>query len=563
MDHPGAPKGDPADTEHDLICIGGGLGGLAAAARAAELGLRVLVVEAADRIGGGAAYSGGLLWAPGRRDGDPPDSVEAADAYLQYVQGARRSDAALRREVLCAAREALDFYTSLGVPFQVVPGNPDVYHPDAPGSTASGRMFECAVEGASLGPVRPVLSPSPHYRIGLRHSELFGGTRTAQEIDSLFTTRQEADFLTMGSGLAGAFARAALTERDVEYVTGQRVVRLLERGGRVVGVEVRHGGRTIPHVARMGVLLATGGYGWAPDAADLEGLPDFVEAGPPSIAGDHLGLAEQVGAGLVRGGGPQFSLGARIQSDDVHPGTDVPLYSQLFDVMGLPHTLVVNRAGERFGDESYYVGINQALGRWDAASRTWANFPCHLIVDESFRTAYRLGTLPAGADYPDHVARADDLVTLGSLVRIDGPALRSTVEAFNTHAARGSDPVFGRGSRQFVRRRYGDAAHRPNPNLGPVSEPPFYALPLRLLGTGLCTFGLRTDSDARVLRRDGSAVPGLFATGNSVATTEFRGYVTGYANTRNIAMAYRAASAVASSPVHSRPRSTPTKGNLT
>jgi hypothetical protein len=410
-------------------------------------------------------------------------------------------------------------------------------------------MLECAVEGARLQQLRSRLSPCPHYRIGLRHRELFDGTRPRRQIETLFVERQRDDFLTMGAGLAAAFVRAALLGHDVDWIVGHRVERLVERSGRVSGVRVVDtdggpGERESEFVARRGVLLATGGYGWADFAADLEGLPDFVEAGPPSIRGDHLHLAEAVGATVVRGGGPQFSMGAQIQSADVHSGTRTPLYSQLFDVMGLPHTLVVNRAGRRFGDESYYVGINSALARWEPAGRRWENFPCYLVVDERFRKTYRLATLPAGADYPESIARADTLEALADLIGIDGKALVDTVTEFNANAVLGIDPAFGRGSKAFVRRRYGDPKHQPNPNLGPVAEPPFHALALRLLGTGMCTFGLRTDADARVLRRDGTPVPGLFATGNAVATTEFRGYVTGYANTRNITMAYRAGCAV-------------------
>jgi hypothetical protein len=531
--------------EYDLICVGGGLGGLAAAARGASSGLRVLVVEASQYLGGGGAYSGGLLWAPGTPDGDPPDSIDAADSYLRFAQGERSSDDGLRREILESAQEALAFYGSLGIEFEVVPGNPDVYYPEAPGSMPSGRMLECAVEGARLRQLRSRLSPSPHYRIGLRQRELFDSTRTPQQIEALFVERQSDDFLTMGAGLAAAFVRAALIQHDVDWVLGHRVERLVKRSGRVTGVRaVDTGGQVSEFVARRGVLLATGGYGWADFAADLEGLPDFVEAGPPSIRGDHLRLAEAVGAAVVRGGGPQFSMGAQIQPADVHPGTGTLLYSQLFDVMGLPHTVVVNRGGRRFGDESYYVGINSALARWDPAGRRWENFPCYLLFDERFRRNYRLGTLPAGAAYADTIARADTLEALAEIVGINGDALVDTVAEFNANAELGIDPVFGRGSKAFVRRRYGDPRHQPNPNLGSVAEPPFYALPLRLLGIGVCTFGLQTDADARVLRRDGTPIPGLFATGNAVATTEFRGYVTGYANTRNIAMAYRAGCAV-------------------
>ena len=516
---------------YDVICVGGGLGGLAVAAEASARGLRVLVLEASSYAGGGGAYSGGLLWAPAGED----DDVAAADAYLAHVQGERASDDALRRSVVEAGLEAMAVGRDLGIDFEVVPGNPDVYHPQAPGSRAEGRMWEVAFDGRRLGTRRGLLSPSPHYRIGLRHRELHGGHLDGDAVQALFGEREAADLLTMGPGLTAAYLHAALTA-GADLRVGQRVEELLVHDGRVSGVRTDDG----THHRSRSVVLATGGYGWSPEAADLEGLPDFVEAGPPTIRGDHLTLVEPLGAAVVRGGGPQFSMGAQVRPDDVHPGTRVPLHRQLFDVMGLPHTLVVNRAGRRFGDESYYVGINAALARWSADDKAWENVPCWLVVDEQFRRKYPLASLPAGADYPDSMIHADDLAGLADRLGVDQDALGATVAAFNQGAARGEDPSFGRGTRPFVRRRYGDPTHEPNANLGPVSEPPFHALPLRLLGTGMCTFGIRTDAHARVERRSGSHVPGLHAIGNAAATTEFRGYVTGYANTRNIAMAHRA-----------------------
>jgi 3-oxosteroid 1-dehydrogenase len=519
--------------EVDVVCVGGGLGGLAAAATAVSLGLRCAVVEASSYVGGAGAYSGGLLWAPL----EPDDDVDAGDRYLAAVQGERAGDDRLRRAVLEAAVEALGAYRDLGVPVEVVPDNPDVFHPGAPGSRASGRMWEVAVPGARLGRLRPLLQPTPHYRVGLRHRELYGGRVDEVSLRELWARREAEDLLTLGPGLAAGFLHAAAVTGDATLLLGERVVALTGDGDRATGVRTDRG-RGLS--ARLGVVLATGGYGWAADAADLEGLPDLVEAGPPTIRGDHLALAAPFGAEVARGSGPQFTMGAHVRSADVHPGTDVPLHSQLFDVMGMPHTLVVNRAGRRFGDESYYVGINEALARWSAEGKRWENVPCWLVVDEQFRRRYPLATVPPGAAYPSTVTSATDLATLAAAIGVDADGLAATVARFNEGAKRGEDPDFGRGSRAFVRRRYGDPRHEPNPNLGPVSEPPFHALPLRLLGTGMCTFGLRTDEHARVLRRDGSAVAGLHATGNAAATTEFRGYVTGYANTRNIAMAHRA-----------------------
>jgi 3-oxosteroid 1-dehydrogenase len=407
-------------------------------------------------------------------------------------------------------------------------------------------MFERAVAGGMLEGWRPRLMPSPHYRIGLRQRELYDGSLSPAEKESMFVQRQAADLLTLGRGLCGSFACAALVDRQIPCLTGHRAVEILSHDSAASGVvAATPGGNTVEVRARRAVILATGGYGWASDAADLEGLPDFAEAGPPTIQGDHLALATRLGAAVARGCGPQFSMGAVINVNDVHPGTGKPVCRQLFDVMGMPHTLVVNRAGIRFGDESYYVGINEALRHWDPLGKRWTNFPCFLIFDEQYRRAYCLPGVPVGSDYPATVRRGDSLPALAALLGIDGDALVETVDRFNQNAEDGIDPDFDRGSKPFVQRRYGDPTHKPNANLGSVSEPPFYGIPLRLLGTGMCTFGLSTDAAGRVLTRGREPIERLYATGNAAATSEFRGYVTGYANSRNIALSYAAMNAAA------------------
>ncbi|MBD8664224.1 FAD-binding protein [Rhizobium sp. CFBP 8752] len=527
----------------DLICIGGGLGGMAAAIRAHDRGLSVMILESSAYVGGGAAYSGGLCWLPGMIG---QDSAEAGNDYLTHVEGEKTgSDPQKRLAMIGSMVEAAQYFRQAGINLDVVAGNPDVFYPAAKGSVGSGRMFESAVSASALGEWRERLMPSPHYRIGLRHRELYDDALGLDEKEQLFARRRVEDLLTMGTGLSGSFVAAALIERGIPCLTGHRVNRLIVRAGKVAGVEATTvDGMSRTFLARRGVIFATGGYSWAKDVADIEGLPDFVDAGPPSNAGDHLSMATLLGAAVVRGCGPQFSMGGVIDRREVHPGSEQVVCRQLFDVMGLPHTLVINRDGKRFGDESYYVGINEALREWDPIGKRWVNFPCFLIFDEQYRQTYPLAGLSPSGDYPDTVVQAESLEALAQKLGIDGAALVETAYRFSEAAERGEDPDFGRGTLAFVRRRYGDLRHQPNANLGSVQKPPFYGLQLRLLGTGMCTFGLKTDACGRVQRMDDTAIAGLFAIGNAAASSEFRAYVTGYANSRNIGMAYAAANAV-------------------
>jgi len=529
--------GTDVDT-YDLVCVGGGLGGLAAAVRAADLGGRVLVLERSAVIGGVAAYSGGFCWV-GANPLDPSgeDSIERTEDYLDHVQGSGRPvDREARRAYLRAAVEATQAYVDAGVPLTLIRSAPDLYHPSA-GSTAQGRLVECAVPGAELGPWREHVRPSAYYRTGVLRDEIYHALQgdVAARL-ALAEERQGQDLLTHGVGLVAGFAREALVRRGVECRLEHRVTELLTEGGRVVGVVAEGPGGRVEVRATRGVLLAVGGYGNSSDAAEMEDVPELVEAAPPVVSGDGLTLGQSVGATVVRGADPFVVLGARFE-DAVHPGTDVPMFTQLLEYLGFPHSLIVNSDGERFGDESYYGALIRGLRTFDSRRKRWANHPCWLVFDEDYRLDYPLGPYLPGADYPDDVLRFGSLDALAEGLGLPADRFAATVERYNGFAATGEDTDFGRGSLPFARQAYGDPRYA-NPNLGPVARAPFYAVPLTVLGVGLSSMGLSIDRCARVLTRSGRPVTGLYATGNAAATRELKGYVTGLANARNYTYAY-------------------------
>jgi 3-oxosteroid 1-dehydrogenase len=120
------------------------------------------------------------------------------------------------------------------------------------------------------------------------------------------------------------------------------------------------------------------------------------------------------------------------------------------------------------------------------------------------------------------VHRAPDLTELAAQIGIDAAALAKTVARFNEFAQAGRDEDFGRGDSAYDR-YYGDPRQRPNPNLAPLRRPPFYAI--KIVPGDLGTKGgLRTDERARVLRHDGTPVPGLYAAGNASAAVMGHSY---------------------------------------
>jgi 3-oxosteroid 1-dehydrogenase len=176
----------------------------------------------------------------------------------------------------------------------------------------------------------------------------------------------------------------------------------------------------------------------------------------------------------------------------------------------LPHVIWVNSSGRRFVNEASH---NCALSftETDPSTNRPRNLPAFAIGDAQYRARYPLAGAAPDNLVPPSVVQADTLADLAAEVGIDLAGLEATVATFNHAAAQGRDPDFGRGEAAYDR-ALGDptAAH---PNLGVITEPPFFALPIRagMVGTkgGPCT-----DTHGQVLDWGRIPIPGLFAAGN-------------------------------------------------
>ena len=114
------------------------------------------------------------------------------------------------------------------------------------------------------------------------------------------------------------------------------------------------------------------------------------------------------------------------------------------------------------------------------------------------------------------------LEALARLCGIDPAGLAAEVATFNGFCRTGVDADFNRGGRAFDN-AHGDPTMRPNPNLGAIEEGPFYAVAMYPGDVGTAG-GVVADEYARVLREDGSVIPGLYAVGNSTAAVSGRSY---------------------------------------
>jgi 3-oxosteroid 1-dehydrogenase len=311
-------------------------------------------------------------------------------------------------------------------------------------------------------------------------------------------------------------------------------------------VEMSTEGR-LRRIGAGAVVLATGGYDWNADLVrSFEHLPELRSMVPPTVTGDHLIMAGEVGA-MIAARPPVLTpllSGMQIPGEELEGR---PLFR--FAFAGQPHAIYVNRAGRRFADESFLSGVDAAQALFDGNNIDYPNQPTWLIFDQTFRETYAVGPIPPEEPLPDGLAvTGDTLAELGGKAGIDPDGLEETVRRFNGFCGRGLDEDFGRGTQAWGLATFGDK-RMPNPVLGALEKPPYYAIRLTRVGMGIPSAGLRIDAKSRVLNTRGEPISGLYAAGNSAAQIDVITYQSGIGNARGLTYGYLAAKDLAAASV--------------
>lgn len=485
---------------YDAILVGGGVGSLAAAIRLSEHGLRPLIVEKTDRVGGAAAYSGGIVWAPDNhymRAKGMADSVSEALAYLESLS-LGRWDPLIARSYVEAIPWIVEWLErATGIRWLSYDALPD-YHAERPGGKMGGR---CVL-------------PHP------RHAAAFLEQADERQPE-LKRVRESVHFpderspWSAGRALVG-FLWSRVLDLHTAYRFESRAVRLTRDRDVVAGIELDGaGGRTMIH-ARFGVLLDTGGFEWNPSLtrACVPGIYAHPQT-PPIADGDGHTMAGELGAAFALM--DQTTLIPAIQV----PGEDNDgqrLYRLFFQELARPHSLVVNRAGKRFANESFFPDIARGWSQRDDDRAEWPNVPMYFIFDEQYRRACGL---PASLDVGTCLTSHPDLASLAQARSIDAQGLHDQVGRLNTDAAAGVDGEFHRGATAYQRAFAAKPRAGGNPTIGTVAEPPYYCLEL-FPSTSGHRGGVVTDGAARVLDVRDAPMLGLYACGSAAA-----GLVTG------------------------------------
>ena len=280
---------------------------------------------------------------------------------------------------------------------------------------------------------------------------------------------------------------------------------VLDKTGRVAGVTVDYNGKEIQINAKS-VIIATGGYGGNKELLKKY-HPSYNEhltySGLPHLTGDGIKLAEEAGAATESSGTLLLSL---------HFCKPIHSHSSINDMARDPHTMWVNMQGERFTSEWI---TDHAFAVYRQRDKC-----LYALFDEKFKrqfiqeTRHLSGfcgtsdvTIIPGAPLDDDIASesergaakvAESWGEIASWMGIPAEVLEETIEKYNLACDQRYDPIFNKD------RRYLDA----------LRTPPYYAI--RCYQDFHTAIGnIKINQNMEVLNQQHSPIPGLYAGGDS------------------------------------------------
>ncbi|TQC43168.1 FAD-dependent oxidoreductase [Rhodococcus sp. WS4] len=553
--------------ETDVIVVGSGAAGLMAALSAAQAGARVLMVESEPLLGGTTAISGGATWVPNHGFASKrlktPDNADMARQYLLGEGREKTLDHDVVESFIENAPKMARFveeHTYLGWLPAIWPD----YHSDIEGAAHARALYPGPFPPDLLG--EAVAYVRPPKKSGMSKNPL-----------PLWLLNRIQGVWIAGRAMVGGFLEGCL-RHGVEVRVEARAARLVVDDHGVSGLVVEADGREHAVVAKKGVILASGGFETSNELTNKYLGAEFaVQVTPKGHDGAAVVMAEAVNAAVGAIDETWWMPAMQVPGEQMDGN---PIARLVLGERGLPHTIMVNRKGERFVNEAApYNDLGKIMRQIDPTTHAMPNASVWMIFDEFYRRHYGIFGNPPWAEIGPHVVQADTLPELARHCDIDEDELVRTVEAFNPEANRGRDPWFHRGEtiydrffgdhhprlgrlspdalfpaatargRQLLAKLVGPIAGpllawtarsrkpdlmravlvpllawvmRPclrNPRtaaLGPIDTPPYYAVKIEASTIGTIG-GPKADGRGRVLDVNGKTIPGLYAAGNAAA----------------------------------------------
>jgi 3-oxosteroid 1-dehydrogenase len=533
---PRPAKAGKYDETFDIVVVGGGGIGLAAALFSTWLGNKVLLLEKSADLGGTTLKAAFWYWVPNNKPMRELGIVDSKDDCIRYMARISR---------------------------------PEVYDPAAPrfGMTKADYDLCAAIyDNASRATELLAKKGALEYRHCAGVPDYWAELPEDKAPTGRVLLPKDARETMSDGGVVAIRTMSEVARRDgVDIRTRQRVQRVIvDDSGRVVGVEADDAkGKTRRFQARKAVIFATGGF-----THDEELRKNYLAApvmgGCAALTneGDFVHIGAAAGARLRNMNYAWMCpivLEKALNKDPTLIGT----FSPSGDSM-----IYVDKTGKRVTNEKLaYNESAQAFFKWDPVNSEYPNLVLVAIWDQrsqdhSASDEYGRFIVPEGAD-DSHVIKGKTLDALAANIasrveKISGRIgnlkiapdfagnLKATIARFNGFAKKGKDLDFQRGERQVELLFNGAIAPKTgkNPTMYPISsDGPYYAA--LLTGGNLDTKGgPATNAKGQVLDAVGQPIPGLYGAGNCVASVSARAYWAGGATLGPfLAFAYLAANA--------------------
>lgn len=426
-------KAEPVELTADVVIVGAGGAGFAAATAALENGASVIILEKNEMIGGNTARAGGTLNAPDpeRQSKMTPPVEDSVEKFFMNTleAGDFKADPALVAVLTRNALDARHWLTDHGTEWTEM-----VYQ-------TIGGLWPRSLDEKDKIAFNGFIAPL---------------AKTVAKLGGRVILNCKAE---------------TLTKNDAGRVTG------------VIAFDPKNG-QEYRFTAKNAVILATGGYAASAELVKkYNGLSGLPTSNAPTSTGDGIKMGTDAGADTY---GMEY-----IQ---IHPhGNPVTGGLQSHFAGVIKNSIYVNKEGKRFVEES---------GRRDVISNATIAQPGQIM----FSIFDSEGGFYAGVkELPDvelknltskkYLYKAYTLEDLAQQAGIDPAGLVATVKRYNELVASGKDTDFEKDEVEL-----------------PIGKAPFYCVPLsptlhHTMG------GLRINTDAQVLRPDGSVIPGLYAAG--------------------------------------------------
>lgn len=541
----------PLEQEYDLVIIGSGGGAVPAALVAKQQGKSAVILEKQDKFGGSTSFSGGVWWIPNNsllKEAGIADSYERSreyfDACVQYKGPGvtpQRRDAFLK-----GGPKMIDYLRGFGMKIRRPRDDWSDYYDNLPGGEAQGRSLlaepfnlhelgEWEKHLSLYPPMTELPMPPEEFPTLFMMKRTWAGKLKALRFAMLVAKDKLTGRQTVGNGgaIQGRMLQIALRE-GVNIQLNSPGKGFIVEDGRVVGVKVEREGKLVEVRARQGVIINVGGY------SHNKAFRQKVTDGPsgnewtssnPGDTGEMIQSMMDLGAATdcldtawwvvtSRNTNGEWPEGAIWKDGSVRP------FMHHLD-LSMPYSMMVDQNGRRVADEAgAYMEIGERIYARNRETGGKA-VPCWVIFDKRHRERYPWGAMPPGKTPQSwidsgYMKKADTLDEIAALCGIDAAGLKDEAARFNGFCETGVDEDFGRGCRQFDK-SHGDPTVKPNPNLGKIEQGPFYAVAIYPGDVGTAG-GVVADEYARVLKEDGSAIPGLYAIGNSTASVFGRCY---------------------------------------